>query len=74
MASATFPKASQGGWTTVIGTYDFPGYTVVDANDYLEIDYYGDVVSQGPTGTYGDTQIRVDDNTLPAGEQTRIEG
>jgi len=61
-------------WVTKSGTYDFPGYTVVDDSDYLEIVYYGEVDSGGPQEGPGYMQIMIDDNTLPLADQTRIEG
>ncbi|MFH1646267.1 MAG: hypothetical protein ABID71_01055 [Chloroflexota bacterium] len=72
-AAAMFPQASEGSWVTLRGTYAFPGYTVVDNTDYLEIAYYGDVVSQGPSGTVGYTQVMIDDDSLPTANQTRTE-
>jgi hypothetical protein len=61
-------------WQTVSGTYNFPGYTVEDSTDYLEIDYYGSSSRWGPQ-SYGNNYIRldVDDDTLPLSQQTRIE-
>jgi len=57
--------------STVSGTYAFPGYTVVDRTDYLEVDFYGDF--KAADTTYGDeVQLRIDDNTLAAASQTRI--
>jgi hypothetical protein len=58
-------------WLTKSAVYDFPGYTVVDNNDYLEIDYYGKIAG-GASDTEGSLQIRVDDNTLAGVDQTRI--
>lgn len=72
VASAYIDNSEEGTWLTKNATYDFPGYTVADENDYLEIDYYGQTAS-GPSGDSGYMQIIVDDNTLPAAEQTRIE-
>jgi archaellum component FlaF (FlaF/FlaG flagellin family) len=71
VASAFIAKESQGVWVTLSGTYNFPGYTVVDENDYLEIDYYGQT-TQGPDGGSGYMQLSVDDSTLPVSDQTRI--
>ncbi len=72
VASADFPPASQGTWVTLTGSYDFPGYTVIENTDYLEIVYYADV-SNGPTGYSGSVNLRVDDESLDLSEQTRIE-
>jgi hypothetical protein len=47
---------------------------VVDENDYLEVVYYGRVEHQGPKTGTGYMQVAIDDETLPAAEQTRIEG
>jgi hypothetical protein len=72
VASAYVAKSETEGWVTKSGTYAFPGYTVVDENDYLEIDYYGQT-GQGPDGGSGTMELRVDDDNLPLDEQTRIE-
>ena len=61
-------------WLTKSATYDFPGYTVVDDSDCLEIVYYGEVDNQGPQDGPGYMQIMIDDDTLPLADQTRIEG
>jgi hypothetical protein len=73
VAGAVFPAASQGEWITISGTFNFPDYSVVDENDYLEVVYYGRVVRQGPKDGPGSMQLAVDDGTLPPTEQTRIE-
>jgi hypothetical protein len=63
---------NEDGWVTVSATYDFPGYTVVNDTDYLEIDYYGKSSGNGPQhDTY--ISLRVDDDTLDKADQTRIE-
>ncbi len=59
-------------WLTASTTYTFPGYSVVDPTDYLEIDYYGGVSNQGP-GSNAYIMLSVDDNTLDAVDQTRIQ-
>jgi len=59
-------------WVTKSATYDFPGYTVVDDSDYLEIVYYGETDSGGPQDGPGYMQIRIDDNNLDESDQTRI--
>jgi len=58
-------------WQTLSGTYNFPGYTVVNQTDYLEIDFYGDVTTV-KSGATNDLQI--DDNGLAYADQTRLEG
>jgi PKD repeat protein len=57
-------------WQTLTGLYDWPGYTVVDQTDYLEVDYYIEV-----TTPQNSKQVRllVDDPTLPLSDQTKIE-
>jgi hypothetical protein len=58
-------------WATYSGTYSFPGYTVVDQTDYLEIDFYVEVTTaKGGRSAY----LRIDDNTLALTDQTRVEG
>ena len=73
VAGAVFPAASQGEWITISGTYNFPDYSVVDENDYLEVVYYAHVERQGPQSGPGYLQLAIDDSTLPLPEQTRIE-
>jgi hypothetical protein len=70
-ARAVFTAADQ--WLDVSAGYNFPGYKVMDETDYLEIDFYGNSEGSGPNGmSY--ISLRVDDGTLPAASQTRIEG
>jgi hypothetical protein len=71
-AEAYIDKTEEGVWLTKSATYAFPGYTVVDETDYLEIDYYGET-ELGPNGDLGYMQLRIDDNTLDETDQTRIE-
>jgi hypothetical protein len=71
-ASAFMTEAGINTWVTVTGSYVFPGYTVIDDSDYLEIVFYGQTES-GPSGSTGTLQINIDDKTLPAADQTRIE-
>ncbi|OGO19558.1 MAG: hypothetical protein A2144_09320 [Chloroflexi bacterium RBG_16_50_9] len=59
-------------WVTKSANYNFPGYTVVDDSDYLEIVYYGETQGDGP-GHDGYMQIRIDDSNLDEADQTRIE-
>ncbi len=62
-------------WETVSASYSFPGYTVVDDTDYLEIDYYGmSTPSWGLLSQTGYILLRVDDNGLSSSDQTRITG
>lgn len=55
-------------WTTVSGTYAWSGYNVTIQSDYLEIDYYIDVISISNSNS---VQLRIDDNTLNSANQTR---
>jgi len=55
---------------TLSATYSFPGYTVIDQTDYLEMDFYVEV-TYAKTGT--SAYLRVDDNTLATTNQTRAE-
>jgi hypothetical protein len=71
-APAYIKSGEQETWVTKSTTYDFPGYTVIDENDYLEIDFYGET-DLGPRGDWGEMQLDVDDSTLTAADQTRIE-
>jgi hypothetical protein len=71
-ASAYVQPGEEGSWITVSGTYEFPGYTVTDQNDYLEIDFYAQT-GYGPGGESGYMQLSIDDSSLPVDEQTRIE-
>ena len=59
-------------WLTKSATYAFPGYTVVDDSDYLEIVYYGEIRGNG-SNTPGYMQLMIDDSTLDESDQTRIE-
>ncbi|OGO32400.1 MAG: hypothetical protein A2Z29_02315 [Chloroflexi bacterium RBG_16_56_11] len=71
-ASAYVDKSEEGTWLTKSANFAFPGYTVVDVNDYLEIVYYG-ATDLGPAGDAGYMQLRTDDIALSVNEQTRIE-
>lgn len=59
-------------WETVSAFYFFPGYTVADDTDYLEIDYYARSSGWGPLAD-SRIQLRIDDDTLAEADQTRIE-
>jgi hypothetical protein len=59
-------------WITKNAIYGFPGYTVADDNDYLEIAFYGELGGNG-SDSDGYLQIRVDDDILNEADQTRIE-
>jgi hypothetical protein len=71
-ATAYASVADAGNWVTLTGIYSFPGYSVVDENDYLEIVYYGETAA-GPDNAAGTMQISFDDSSLPLNDQTRIE-
>jgi hypothetical protein len=56
-------------WATYTGAnYSFAEYTVVDASDYLEIDYIANVTAK-KASQYA--YLRIDDNTLALANQTR---
>jgi len=57
-------------WETLTGTYDWPGYTVVDQTDYLEVAYYIEVTTPQNSKS---VSLLVDDGTLPQADQTKIE-
>lgn len=57
-------------WETLTGTYDWPGYTVVDQTDYLEVAYYIEVTTPQNSKS---VSLLVDDGTLPLADQTKIE-
>jgi len=59
-------------WVIKNATYDFPGYSVVDDSDYLEIVYYGEIGGSG-SDSDGYLQLRIDDDNLAESDQTRIE-
>ncbi len=67
-ASAFIDQDESDTWVTKAATYAFPGYTVINENDYLEIDYYGQT-GQGS----GSMELSIDDDSLSPDEQTRIE-
>lgn len=51
---------------TLSGTYSWADYTVVDKEDYLEIDFYCEVI-----GTGASAYLRIDDHLLALSDQTR---
>ncbi len=55
--------------TTLSGTYSMAAYSVDDQSDYLEIDYYV-VVTSATSGAAA--YLRIDDNALPTGDQTKV--
>ena len=59
-------------WQTVTGTLAFPGYTVVDQTDYLEIDLYAEATAHGAEEDIT-VDFRIDDPALAVADQTRIE-
>lgn len=58
-------------WTTLTSTYSFPGYTVVDDTDYLEIDLFADATANNSSDSVT-VDFRIDDSSLGAPDQTRI--
>ena len=74
VADAYLTKDEAGIWLTISGTFSFPGYTVVDETDYLEIVYYGETDRSGPQSGPGYMQIKIDDSSLAISDQTRIIG
>jgi len=58
-------------WTTFTVTYAFPGYTVVDPTDYLEIDLFADATSN-LSGEAVAVDFRIDDLALPNADQMKI--
>jgi hypothetical protein len=71
-ASAFVPMSAAGSWTTITGSYQFPGYAVIDSSDYLEIDFYTQT-NLGPDSGTGNMQVSIDNNSLSLDDQTRIE-
>ncbi len=74
VADAYLDRGDTEKWLTKQANYNFPGYTVIDDSDYLEIVYYGETDGPGPKNGPGYLQIMIDDSTLPLADQTRIEG
>jgi len=71
VAQAYFTSSNN--WIDISASYNFPGYTVVNDTDYLEIDYYGNSENDGPVGT-SYLSLMVDDGSLPVSSQTCITG
>ena len=69
---ATATLVTYNDWETITATYSFPGYTVVDPSDLLEIDFYGQAIGNGPSSASALIELDVDDSTLAAADQTRI--
>ncbi|MCH8310524.1 MAG: hypothetical protein IIB17_08525 [Chloroflexi bacterium] len=59
-------------WQTLIGTFDFPGYTVVQSTDYLEIDLFAEATSNG---SWLETTVDfdIDDPSIPPNNQTHLQ-
>jgi len=72
VAAAFFAQADSGNWVSITGTYHFSEYSILDPDDYLEIDFYAEAL-HGPAGGAGEMQISIDNDSLPVLEQTRIE-
>jgi hypothetical protein len=72
VAKAYIAAAEESTWVTKNATFAFPGYTVIDENDYLEIDYYVESIL-GPDNDTGYLQLSIDDDILGEANQTRIE-
>jgi hypothetical protein len=72
VADAYLLSTEMDSWITKSATCNFPGYTVIDDSDYLEIVYYGEIEGNG-SNRAGYLQIMIDDTTLPLADQTRIE-
>ena len=72
-AQASISEDDEGNWVTVFNNlpYNFPGYNVVNQNDYLEISFYGQLTRNPDNAGY--IYLDIDDNTLPIADQTRIE-
>ena len=68
MPAAKWPGTT---WQTLTATYAFPGYTVVDQTDYLEIDLFAEATSNASEGSLS-VDFRIDDPTLPVTDQTRV--
>ena len=58
-------------WQNFSGTYAFPGYTVVDQTDYLEIDLFAEATSNTSEESLT-IDFRIDDPAFPIVSQTRV--
>jgi hypothetical protein len=58
-------------WQTATAVYYFPGYTVVDDTDYLEIDLFANATSN-TTSTTMALSFSIDDSSLAIADQSRI--
>ena len=58
-------------WQTQTITFAFPGYTVVDPTDYLEIDIYVEATSN-LSGETISVDFRIDDPALATADQMRV--
>ena len=58
-------------WQIVSAVYYFPGYTVLDDTDYLEIDLFAEATSN-VTSTAIALSFRIDDSSLAVADQSRI--
>jgi len=56
-------------WETLTGTYSFPGYTVVDQTDYLEVDYYIEVTTPQNSKS---VRLMIDNAALAVADQTKV--
>jgi hypothetical protein len=72
VAKAYIATGEEGVWLNKNATFPFPGYAVIDENDYLEIDYYVETIL-GPDNDTGYLQLSVDNDDLGLIDQTRIE-
>ena len=59
-------------WQSVTGTVAFPGYTVVDQTDYLEIDLFADFATNASEEDVT-VHFRIDDSSLAEADQTKID-
>ncbi|MBC8281730.1 MAG: hypothetical protein H8E48_13175 [Chloroflexi bacterium] len=58
-------------WQTSTITFAFPGYTVVDATDYLEVDIYAESSSNN-SGETVSVDFRIDDPSLAVADQMKL--
>ena len=60
-------------WQSIMASHTFPGYTVVDQSDYLEIDLSAEATANS-SGEDVSVDFRVDEPDLPPDQQSRIRG